>query len=174
MIDSVRTMLLLTATCSTVGCASYPRFPGESSTTAVQLMQDFGVAGRHIAVGPDLLAGNTLRCETKLFITDRTTHKRYFGNNGLLYFQRQGIVAYGFVPIPIGDDDSKGTINPYRYIDGVFVTSACGEPEKLLVTTQKGSGEYTCWISGCRSPTPGWSKWDCTIESGNTLRAERR
>jgi hypothetical protein len=168
-----RLLIVVVVASGMIGCASYPRIPDESSTTATQLMSSFGIAGKHTLVGPEVLAGNTLRCIGKLFITDATTHKRYFGRNGLLFFQDQGFVAYGFLPIPIGDAKSKGEVDPYRFVDGVIVTSACGDPERLLVTTERGTGEYTGWLSGCRTKTLGWQKWDCTLEQGNTLRLQQ-
>jgi len=155
------------------GCASYPRFPSQSSTTAEQLMRDFGLDQRHTAVDLEQLGGNTLKAENKVFITDRSIQKRYFGLDGLLFFQDDGMIAYGFIPIPVGDVASEGSVNPYKMVDGVVITSACQEPERILVTTERGSGEYACWIKGCHAPEPSWSKWDCTIERGNTLRATR-
>lgn len=156
------------------GCASYPRYPDASSVTAEQLMHDFGLAQKYEVVDLEELRGNTLRAETKVFVTDLNIQKRYFGLDGLLFFQDEGIIAYGFLPIPGRHEASEGSVNPYKMVDGVIVTSACREPEKILVTTERGSGEYACWISGCHDPRPSWGKWDCTIERGNTLRVTRR
>ncbi len=159
------------------GCASYPRFPANTSESADELMRDFGVMGEHIAVGLETLRGNTLRSEIKTFVTDKSTNKRYFGTSGRMFFQDEAMVVYGFLPLPTHDKDSRGYVADYQSVRGVIVTDLCDEPERLLITRRKVGGGYSCWLrSSCVSTTPFtiWQKWDCSIESGNTLRVEGR
>jgi hypothetical protein len=174
----VRFALWLSFLVLEVGCASYPRFPAESSVTANQLLRELGTDASISVLGPDVLRGNTLRSEHKMFITDRSIQKRYFSErSNIVYVQDWGMVAYGFVPIPSGDDLSKGDVCPFSYVEGVFLIPASGDcigPEKLIVTADRSKGEYVCWLFGQRTPSPGWSKWDCTIERGNTLKVDRR
>lgn len=169
--------LLLALVIFEAGCASYPRFPSKSSETASQLLRDFGVTASFEVIGPEVLRGNTLKSENKMFITDKSIQKRYFSARGdVVYIQNLEIIAYGVIPISV-DDESKGDVCPYSYVQGVFVIPAsedCIGPEKLVVSVDRSKGEYVCWLFGKRTDWSGWSKWDCTIERGNTLKADRR
>ena len=156
-----------------VGCMTYPRLPSESSTTATQLMRDFGLDEGHTVIGPDMIVGNTLKSDIKIFITDSTVEKRYFGTAGNVFFQDEGMVAYGIIRLPTGSDFSNGDMSPYRYSQGLFYidTGYCREPDRILITREKSESALTCWVSKCtKAVIVGWEKWNCSIESGNTLR----
>lgn len=160
------------------GCASYPRFPDDSILSSERLMREFGLNNGHLVVGPQSLRGNTLRTEIQVFYTDRTIHKRYFGLNNRVFFQDLGVVAYGFIPLPVGDGTSEGEVGSYSFEQGVFTISSHQRAktyEYILITRDLESRELACWISGLQSTFPGgWSKWDCTIEVGNTLKVRNR
>jgi hypothetical protein len=167
-IFTLSTMALL----SVSGCVTYPRFAGESSRTASQLMEDFGISNEHRLVDPNRIVGNTLRSDLKVFLTDSNTVRRYFGTKGSLLTQDSGTVAYGILRIG-SDGRGKGDLGTYQIVDGVFAIQMgmCSAPGRLLVTQEIHSGEMTCWTNVCLKSLPvGWEKWSCSIERGNSLR----
>ncbi|MGZ5785226.1 MAG: hypothetical protein ACXWJM_04850 [Ramlibacter sp.] len=172
----VRALAALTLIALT-GCASYPRYVDDNDADdAGHLMQAFGIQGQHDVIDVSALRGNTLRSEIKTFITDRSIYKRYFSPSGRVFVQDDGMVAYGFLPLPTGDSNEKGEVGTYGTSKGVIIiASGSCKTEQLLVTRKRGSSEYACWLSSCLNPAPGrnWAKWDCTIENGNTLRVGR-
>lgn len=171
-------VLAALALAALTGCASYPRYVEDANTEdASSLIKALGIQDEHELVAATALRGNTLRSEIKMFVTDKTIIKRYFSVAGRVFFQDDGAIAYGFLPIPSGDKKGGGDIGTYGEIKGIVIISggSCTS-ERLLITRKKGSGEHACWLSSCKNLIPGtnWSKWDCTIESGNTLRVVRQ
>jgi len=127
-------------------------------------------------VSVNALKGNTLRTDIKVFVTDRSIYKRYFSPTGRVFVQYDGLVAYGFLRLPDGNSNEEGDVGTYGTSNGlVVITSGSCESERLLITKRRNSGEYSCWMSSCLNPAGenSWAKWDCTIESGNTLRVGR-
>ena len=161
------------------GCASYPRLlETDAIDSGTEIMRKLNIDQEYTLVGIEALRGNTVRSEIKVFITDKSVNNRYFGTDGLMFYQDEPMVAYGFIPLPTQDKDSEGYLAEYRSSNGVILTELCGkETEQLLVTRRRLGGDYACWLnSRCVETTPfrAWQKWDCTIESGNSLRAQRR
>jgi hypothetical protein len=152
------------------GCSSLPRFPSETSVTAVQLMGDFGVSETHTLVPRDQIISNTLRIDFKVFVTDKRVFKHYFSPAGRVFIQDHGMTAYGV--FTFGRDKlSEGYVTTYTLDSGVFSFDwpSCKPREKLLVAKDRRTGELACWTNSCEHSIPGWGKAFCSIEPGNTL-----
>lgn len=156
------------------GCTSYPRLSGDTPLKAEALKTYFGHSDAFKVISSEEIRGSTLTSSIKVFVTDKTSEKRYFGTKGNVFVQNEGFTAWGILTFDV-DNESSGNVGKYFFKDGLVVTDFCQKESEEQILLLKGpDNRVVCYITGCNSALPnGWAKYDCTLTPGNTLRTRK-